>query len=134
MFFKRKSSIDWSVKPIHKSLNEAISSSDSPPYRIKASIERCGIAALSNYGGLILTIEGDSNYISCYPTGGVNDWVSLSRAGDIVYMLVGNEMKLGKPEPNRFEAIDFINETLEERFGSLKYKRMGESNRDWTKH
>ncbi|EGQ9728166.1 hypothetical protein FWP31_04740 [Vibrio cholerae] len=131
MLWNKKEKIDWKSKPIHSSLNDALGSEDSAPYRIHAEIERCGVASGANYGGLILTIEGDSYFISCYPTGGVQDWVALTKAGDTVFMMVDHEYELGKPISDRFQAIDFINKTLESRFGLLSYKRLANSSRDW---
>ncbi|EJL6307351.1 TPA: hypothetical protein ACMDRZ_003157 [Vibrio cholerae] len=133
MFWNKQENIDWKSKPLHNSLDEALHSSDSAPYKIKAVIERCGIASGANYGGLILAIEGDSHFISCYPNGGVQDWVALSRAGDSVLLLVDHEYELGKPVADKFNAIDFINITLEEQFGQLSYKRgLSNNKRDWT--
>lgn len=131
MLFKKKEAIDWSSKPVHNSLTQALDSEDLPPYRILAIIERCGIASGSNYGGLMFTIEGDAHFIRCYPNGGVEDWVGLTKAGDSVFVLVDHEYELGKPNQNKFKATGFINQTLELRFGTLRLQRLSGETREW---
>lgn len=131
MFFKKKNTIDWISKPVHSSLNEALKSEDIPPYRIKAVVDRCGFAAGANYGGLLLSIAHDSHFISCYPTGGAEAAITLTEKGDSVFILVNHEYRLGQPVANKFEAIDFINMTLESQFGSQNYKRLANVPRDW---
>ncbi|MDC5725676.1 hypothetical protein [Vibrio europaeus] len=42
-----------------------------------------------------------------------------------------HEYQLGQPVANKFEAIDFINMTLESQFGSQNYKRLANGPRDW---
>ncbi|MGR5287107.1 hypothetical protein ACP3V5_17455 [Vibrio maritimus] len=132
MFFSKRQEVDWASKPIHSSVVQALSSADTPPYRIKAKVERCGFAAGANYGGLMITIENDGHYVSCYPTGGAQPWLALTATGDTVYMLVDHEYELRKPISNRFMAIDFINQTLESRFGLLNYKRLTNESRKWS--
>lgn len=135
--FSKKPGIDWDSKPIHDSIHAAVDSDDLAPYKVKGVIERCSPVAEYNYGQFTLILDGDNCRLESSLTGGTGTWVGLSCPGDQVVLLIEPYVVqnhfLASNAPFDYIIKDFINLSLEERFGKLRFAESSNefSDRKW---